>query len=213
MKPWLLIPAKSFDEAKSRLAGVLSAPQRAALSAHLLARTLRMANASALFARIVVVSRDPAALALAEAFAALALSETVPDLNAALRQARLTAEREGADAVLTLPADLPRLQAADLHLLAGARDEPRTVVIAPSRDQGTNALLLPLPAPFDFAFGPDSYPIHHVRAASAGCTVRVVCTETLRFDLDSPADLEELTADAPILVEALLSALSSELLH
>jgi hypothetical protein len=43
--------------------------------------------------------------------------------------------------------------------------------------------------------------------------VRVVCTETLRFDLDSPADLEELTADAPVFVEALLSELSSELSH
>ena len=195
MKPWLVIPAKPFSAAKSRLAGVLSATQRAELSAYLLTRTLQIATAANCFAGVVVVSRDPAALALARQFGALPLLETVPNLNAALSQARAWVEAAGADAMLIAPADLPGVRAEDLRLLVAAFDAEGEVVIAPSRDGGTNALLLALPARFDFAFGRDSYRQHCLSAVEAGCIVRTVCTETLHFDLDAPADWAELTAD------------------
>lgn len=195
MKPWLVIPAKPFDVAKSRLAGVLSPAQRAGLSSRLLAQTLHLAAAADCFAGLVVVSRDPAALALAAQLDAHPLTENVPDLNAALLQARAWVEAAGAPALAILPADLPRLRAEDLRLLVATFAEADEVVIAPSRDGGTNALLLALPARFDFAFGRDSYRQHRLRAAEAGCRVRTLCIETLRFDLDAPADLAELEAD------------------
>lgn len=198
MKPWLAIPAKPFDAAKSRLAGVLSPAQRAELSTHLLAQTLHLAAAADCFAGIVVVSRDPAALALAAHHDAHPLTENVPDLNAALLQACAWVAAAGSHALAILPADLPRLRAEDLRQLVATFTEPDEVVITPSRDGGTNALVLALPARFDFAFGPDSYRRHRLRAAEAGCRVRTLCTETLHFDLDAPADLAELTADPAI---------------
>lgn len=205
MKSWLIIPAKPFDEAKSRLAGVLSAPQRAALSAHLLARTLRTAVAADCFAQMIVVSRDPAALALADQFGALPLREMDGGLNAAVAQACRQAAARGGDAALILPADLPRLRTTDLHALVAAFGDGARVVIAPSGDGGTNALLLPLPAPFAFAFGADSYCAHCSRATAAGCDLQAVSTATLRFDLDSPRDWEELAVDAPFSVALLLA--------
>ena len=203
MKPWLIIPAKPFDEAKSRLASVLSAPQRATLSAHLLERTLRTALAAECFAQVLVVSRDPAALLLAAQFAALPLLEADADLNAAVEQACRQAMALGGNAALILPSDLPRLHTTDLHALIAAFGDGKRVVIAPSGDGGTNALLLPLPAPFPFAFGVDSYCTHYARAVSAGCTLQDVITATLRFDLDSPRDWEEMAMDAPFSVAAL----------
>lgn len=204
MKPWLIIPAKPFDEAKSRLAGVLSPALRSALSAYLLERTLRIAFDAGFFARIAVVSRDASALALADAFGALPLVEDVADLNAAVRQACRVAEGVAAEAALILPADLPALGVEDLRLLIRAFSTPRTVVISPSRDNGTNALLLTLPAPFDFAFGPESFCIHSQRAGATGCTVEVVHSAALSFDLDLPSDLAELAAVAPPVLQALL---------
>lgn len=203
MRRWLIIPAKPFDEAKSRLAGVLCDSMRALLSAHLLERTLRTAVKTRLFEHIVVVSRDPAALALASAFDAVALTEEVADLNTALAQACTHARVAGADAALLLPADLPQLRSEDLHELVAAFSDRRTVVLAPSRDGGTNALLLTLPAPFPFAFGPDSWRVHQMLATTAGFAVVAVHSATLSFDLDSPADLQELAVDPSFSLQTL----------
>lgn len=196
MKQWLIVPVKPFDKAKSRLGGVLPDTMRAELSAQLLERTLRIAVAADLFAQIAVVSRDPVALTTAAALGATGLMETPADLNSALTQACGYAHTSGADAALLLPADLPRLRQQDLVELAEAFSSyPRTVVLAPSRDGGTNALMLPLPAPFPFAFGPDSHCFHRALATAAGYTTTVVNSPTLAFDLDSPADLCEFVAD------------------
>lgn len=58
MSLWLLLPVKPFAEAKSRLAGVLTAPARAQLMRSLFEHTLAVAHRTDLFAGIVVVSRD-----------------------------------------------------------------------------------------------------------------------------------------------------------
>ncbi|MFN3335788.1 MAG: 2-phospho-L-lactate guanylyltransferase, partial [Caldilinea sp.] len=155
-----------------------------------------IAVAADLFAQIAVVSRDPVALTTAAALGAIGLMENLADLNSALTQACGYAHTSGADAALLLPADLPRLRQQDLiELVEAFSSHPRTVVLAPSRDGGTNALMLPLPAPFPFAFGPDSLCFHRALAAAAGYTTTVVNSPTLAFDLDSPADLCEFVAD------------------
>lgn len=205
MKPWLIVPAKPFDEAKSRLASVLSTSQRTALSAHLLERTLRVAVAADCFAQMIVVSRDPAVLALAVHCGALPLPETGVDLNAAIEQACRHATALGASAALILPADLPLLSTSDLHALLAAFGDGMRVVIAPSGDGGTNALLLPLPPPFACAFGSESHCAHRERAARAGFAIQDVPTTTLRFDLDTPSDWAILTADAPFSVATWLT--------
>ncbi len=193
MSRWLIVPAKPFREAKSRLAVVMTEAERIALSAALLEHTLHIARESGIFAQIVVVSRDAAALSVASAHGALALREAHADLNVALTQAADYASAARATAALILPADLPHLRAANLHELAAAFAGAHSVVIAPSRDGGTNALFLPLPAPFAFAFGADSCRTHEQRARAAGCSVTFVENAALSFDLDSPADLAELT--------------------
>lgn len=197
MRQWLIVPAKPFDQAKSRLAAALSGAERTALSAVLLERTLRIAAASCLFERMLVVSRDPAALTVATRCGAVALPEAIADLNAALTQATGYAASAGADAALLLPADLPQLRVTDLHDLTVVFTGSRQVVLAPSRDGGTNALFLPLPPPFTLAFGVDSCRAHQKAAAAAGCIVTLVQRATLSFDLDSPADLQEMIAAEP----------------
>ena len=209
MRRWLIVPAKPFREAKSRLAAVMTEAERTMLSAALLERTLCIAGESRLFEQIVVVSRDPAALAAAQEYRAIALPEESADLNVALAQAADHAFAAGASAALLLPTDLPQLCATDLHSLVAAFADATTIVIAPSRDGGTNALFLPLPAPFAFAFGADSCRLHQQLAHAAGCSVTLVYSDALSFDLDSPADLAELTS-AGASVDAMLATCCTE---
>ena len=190
--PWLIVPVKPFAEGKSRLSEELPPAERARLSRRLLHHVLTTAAIDGLFMQTIVVSRDPGAAEIAEEYGATLLAEEGGELNAALEQARELALRQGASAILVLPADLPQLSADDLAKLVQYANAAPSMIIAPSRDGGTNALLLRPPRLIPFAFGVDSFAQHLTLARRAGISPVVVNTPTLAFDLDSPSDLQEL---------------------
>jgi 2-phospho-L-lactate guanylyltransferase len=112
--PWLIVPVKPFAEGKSRLSEELPPAERARLSRRLLHHVLTTAAIDDLFPQTIVVSRDPGAAKIAEGYGAMLLAEEGGELNAALEQARELALRQGATAILVLPADLPHLSADHL---------------------------------------------------------------------------------------------------
>jgi 2-phospho-L-lactate/phosphoenolpyruvate guanylyltransferase len=200
MQLWLIVPVKPLAQGKSRLSPLLSAPERYELSRKLLAQTLTAAADVDLLAGVMVISRDEEALALARTAGVMFLEEVAnpvengegPEepLNRALRQARIVAVTQGADAILVLPADLPLLSAEEIRNFAQlAVDRPAGLIIAGSRDGGTNALLLKPPHAVDFAYGPHSFQEHIRRAEDASLSVHIVDSATLALDLDSPEDL------------------------
>lgn len=186
---WLVVPVKPLDEGKSRLAAALSLEERAALSRRWLLGVLRTAQTSGCFARRAVISRDAAVLALAAAQGAVPIRETGETLNAALEQARREECVAGADALLVLPSDLPLLTVGDLHALVALAAAGAGMVIAPSHDGGTNALLLRPPQAIPYAFGEGSYARHTALAAAAGLPCYTYRSDTLAWDVDHPEDL------------------------
>lgn len=207
MNLWLIIPVKSFRESKSRLMGVLSIEERAALSQRLLAHVITAARAARVCTNILVTSRAPTVLEFAQSMGARSLREEAhpvsrvggaleQTLNRALDQARGFAVEHGAEAILILPADLPWITPDDIehlvHLAAHAKaaaPDRAAVVIAPSHDDGTNALLLHPPAAIDFAFGRNSFLRHQEKATAVGADFQVVRRPGLAFDLDRPQEL------------------------
>ena len=116
--------------------------------------------------------------------------ETEPEsqLNAALTQAARYAVARGATKVLILPTDMPNLTAEDVRAMASPRGRGPQIIIAPSRDGGTNALMLQPGQAIPFAFGRDSFRRHQRLAVEAGIPVRVVESASLLFDVDLPED-------------------------
>jgi 2-phospho-L-lactate/phosphoenolpyruvate guanylyltransferase len=192
MKLWLIIPVKPLDEAKSRLAPVLSPDERAALMEAGLDHVLACARAVGFFTGVLVISRDRAIRARATAAGATALWERGYTLNEALGQARDFASRQQADAILVLPADLPLLTVQDLHALYRLAQQQPGVLLAPSRDGGTGALLLRPANAIPFAFGSDSFRYHCALAERQSLPCQVYESPTLAFDVDTPADWAEL---------------------
>ncbi|MFN8490234.1 MAG: 2-phospho-L-lactate guanylyltransferase [Caldilineaceae bacterium] len=192
MKLWLLAPVKPFAESKSRLANALAPAARAALSQELLARLLTCAREAGVLAGVAVVSRDPLALAQAQAVGFASVPENGQDLNLALTQASQYAVLHGADAVLVLPADLPFVSAEDIRQLYTLGQAQPGVVLTSSPDGGTNALLLRPPGLMPFAFGVNSFAQHCALAQKAGATIQVFESSTLAFDVDRPEDLASL---------------------
>ena len=218
MSLWTIVPVKPFNEGKSRLAACISPQQRRALNRELLTRTLAAINKAHIAAQIVVVSRDSNALTVAEQAGSHALTEeslpittptahrgpapdglppssysqadtdSEPQLNAALTQAALYAAARGATKILVLPTDMPNLTAEDVRTMASPRGRAPQIIIAPSRDGGTNALMLQPAQAIPFAFGRHSFQRHRHLAEEAGIPVRVVESDSLLFDIDLPED-------------------------
>ena len=108
MTIWAIVPVKPLRLGKSRLAGVLSDDERAILNRMFLEQTLDILRNTPAVSQTLVVSRDPAALAIAREFGArTVLEDGSPNLNSALTRATMLARNYAKRGVLVLPADLP----------------------------------------------------------------------------------------------------------
>ncbi|HLI25631.1 MAG TPA: 2-phospho-L-lactate guanylyltransferase [Chloroflexota bacterium] len=214
MSIWAAVPVRSLWGSKRRLAPLLTPAERAALSACLLAGVLRALRAVPFIARVVVVSPDPAARALAATHGVDTLADppTVRDaadaaLNAALDTVGRQATAAGAPALLVLPADLPLVQPSDVAAVLAALPAAPTLVLVPTADGGTGALLRAPPTAVPACFGPDSAYRHLAAAREHGVRARLLWRPRLALDCDEPRDLLPLV-EAPVSAElrALLAA-------
>lgn len=192
MTLWAIVPVKPLRRGKSRLAGTLSADERAHLNEVLLEHTLKTLKALKEIEQVLVVSRDPHALTLARNLGARTVREDgQPHLNTALKRATVVAQVYTTGGVLVLPADLPLLTREDVLKLLDRAVRPPVVVIAPDRHmKGTNALLMWPPGLIEYDFGEDSFQRHCDRTRKAGARLEIVELPTLGLDLDLPEDLE-----------------------
>ena len=188
-----MLPVKPFDWAKSRLDGVLTPAERAALARRLMQGSLSALIESRCFERIVVVSRDAEALAIAQEHGAQGLAEDAPaDLNQAIVTARSLAMREGARSMLVLASDLPLVRREDIERIVTASATASAVVVPDRRAEGTNALFLSPADLIEPAFGVQSFQRHMALLSGAGATVSVLRIKGIAFDVDVPQDLADL---------------------
>jgi 2-phospho-L-lactate/phosphoenolpyruvate guanylyltransferase len=192
MTLWAIVPVKPLRRGKSRLAGALSEEERTELNRSLLQNTLKTFSELREVEEVLVISRDPQALAIARHYGARTVREDgQPELNTALRRATVIAQIYATGGVLVLPADLPLVTREDLLALIERAGEPPVVVIAPDRhEKGTNALLISPTGLIEYDFGENSFQRHCQRAKDAGARLEIVSIPSLGLDLDLPEDLE-----------------------
>jgi 2-phospho-L-lactate guanylyltransferase len=191
MTIWAIVPVKPLRIGKSRLSGVLSDDERAILNRMFLEQTLDVLRNTPVVTQTLVVSRDPAALAVAREFGArTVLEDGTPNLNGALTRATILARNYATRGVLVLPADLPLLTKEDLLEFFGHISKSPSVVITPDRHQnGTNALMINPGGLIKYDFGEGSFARHCEHARKAGARLEVVRNEHIELDLDTPDDL------------------------
>jgi 2-phospho-L-lactate guanylyltransferase len=191
MTLWAIVPVKPLRHGKSRLSGTLSEDERAQLNEKLLEHTLEILSGIKELEQVLVVSRDPHALAIARGHGARTVREDgQPHLNTALTRATVVAMVYATRGVLILPADLPLLAREDVLALIERATNPPVVVIAPDRhEKGTNALLMSPAGLIQYDFGEGSFQRHCKRAQKAGARLEIVKLPSLGLDLDLPEDL------------------------
>jgi 2-phospho-L-lactate guanylyltransferase len=183
----LLVPVKAFTDAKVRLSGVLSPEQRRQLARGMAEAVLKAARGLP----VTVVCDDAEVAEWASAQGAEVVWAPQRGLNAAVALGVEHLAAAGADLVTVAHADLPLV--TDLSGLA----EVGKVVLAPDRrHDGTNVAGVPASVGFCFSYGPGSFRRHCDEATRLGLEVQVVERSDLAWDVDVPADLSYLTAEA-----------------
>ena len=163
-----VVPVRILGEGKSRLAGVLSPPRRAALVHSMLRRVLAALGAARRIDRIVVVTPDeqlplPAGIEV--------LHDHGTGLNAAVRLAQTQLAAQGASAMLVVAADAPQVTAEEIDRLIERSRELDVAVVPDRRGEGTNALWLRLPIRLMPQYGPGSAAAHADAARRLGLKV------------------------------------------
>jgi 2-phospho-L-lactate guanylyltransferase len=192
MTLWAIVPVKPLNRGKSRLAGILSRVERLELNRHLLTHTLDTLQIIPAIEQVLVISRDPEALALARTHGAKTVQEKkTSHLNDALIRATFVASKYATAGVLVLPADLPLLTPEDIQAMMARAVNPPVVVIAPDRHrQGTNALLISPAGLIEYNFGPGSFDLHCAQAEKIGARLEICELSSLALDIDYPEDLD-----------------------
>jgi 2-phospho-L-lactate guanylyltransferase len=178
----VVVPVKRLALAKSRL-GSYGDERRQALA---LAFAADVVLAAAMVARVLVVTDDPQAAAVLGALGA----QVVPDdpdagLNPALEHgAELLRAADPDLGVATLSADLPALRAPDLQAALRRVGPGQRGFVVDHSGSGTTLLAAGPGSALHPSYGPGSRTAHLASGA-----VELIAAESLRLDVDTPADL------------------------
>jgi 2-phospho-L-lactate guanylyltransferase len=207
---WAVVPLKSPDRAKSRLAGVLGMQQRRRLFFALAEHVIRALQATRGIDTVAVVTASPDVTAFAHALGVQPIHQAADfgmasAFASAVRQLQFLRLKR----LLMIAGDLPLISPVALEPVIAAADANRGIVVVPDRNRlGTNALLCTPPNVIAPCFGDASFRRHLDAAEAAGVTVRVVEHEALALDLDAPADLDYLRTYGKHLPNALHGAVA-----
>ena len=192
MSLWAIVPVKPLRRGKSFLSSVLSEDERTLLNYSMLDNTLKALKMVPEIAQVLVVSRDPAALALARDHGGRTVQEDGnPGLNTALKRATVVAKLYSARGVLIIPADLPLITRREIAELIKRLTSPPELIIAPDRrGNSTNAMLICPADLFEIRFGPGSFLYNIAQAKKIGCRVDICPIEAFSLDIDLPEDLD-----------------------
>ena len=141
----------------------------------------------------LIVTCDQDAEAVGLAFGCALVQDTGAGLNSAVAAGTRAAIAAGATTLLVLPSDVPMVTSDDVTALFRCPDD---VVVAPSGDGGTNALLRRPPDVVEASFGASSALAHQRLALEGGLTCRLLDATSLVLDIDRYRDLVTLGGQA-----------------
>ncbi|MDG6901434.1 MAG: 2-phospho-L-lactate guanylyltransferase [Nitrososphaerota archaeon] len=188
--PAVLVPFKG-GLYKSRLSPVLDAGQRREFAYLLLDGVLETVRKAVVGRRCYVVSSDPEAQETARRAGVQFLREqSRTGVNGAVRFAvrRLRA----GESFVVIPSDLALLSPGDVRKALGFGRIAQLVIAPSSSFNGTNLLLFPRRMATALSYDDDSFWNHLAAGARLGLRTVVLTQKGLVFDVDTPADAEEL---------------------
>jgi len=193
-----VLPIKQLENAKQRLAGLLSADERRQLFKAMVEDVLTAAEACPLIDDLIVVTNDAAVAELGRGFGAEIWAEPdPPGLIEAVTMAGQKLAEAGVSTMVFLPGDVPLVTADELDMVLegfGAAAEAEFLIVPASDLGGSNCVACSPPDCMTFGFGEDSFRRHLAIARDLGLNPIVAKLPGIGLDIDVPADLAELVS-------------------
>jgi len=176
---YAVVPIKATSDAKRRLAPVLDTTRRQELALAMFEDVLATLARVRELAGVIVVTADPAAGAIASRYGARISSDGAREGHTGAVAA--AARQLAADDMLTVPGDIPLVEADDVRKLLEAHGnatcrDTRAFIIVPARDERGS-------------FGADSFWPHLAAAKRCGIDPTVLRLPRIALDIDTPDDL------------------------
>ncbi|MBT6098879.1 MAG: 2-phospho-L-lactate guanylyltransferase [Marinovum sp.] len=200
----IVVPMKDPSQSKTRLKFDMSEHDRRHLAQKLFCRTMdvicdvrqQLPNREI---DLVVVTASSKIKRTAKNYGVNVINETsTGSLRDALGQAIVWAEARKYGSILILPADLADPSSDEIsELISLAKPSETEVIISPSSDYGTNALLISPPSAIPLLYGDRSFFKHYRKAVRAGFKVIVAPLPSLKHDIDRAEDLKVLKQKKP----------------
>jgi 2-phospho-L-lactate guanylyltransferase len=186
-----VVPVKSFDIAKQRLAGALARGSRESLAQAMFSDVLAALRRARRVDAIAVITSDPTAQSLAQTDAMVLRDDLQVGQSAAAEIGIRHALASRFECVLLVPGDTPMIDSAEIDALLERTDADGVAVgiVADRHGTGTNALVLIPPDAIAPSFGPDSLARHTAAAEEADVRHRLEPAPSLAHDVDTPEDL------------------------
>ncbi len=193
----IVIPMKDPSTSKQRLRSIFDQKQRHDLALSLFQQTLDFFNRHFTHYHLLVVTNSEQIAQLSKAQGASVLFEQEVGLNRAIEAAAQWSERFDFSSQLVIPADIAQLDVDEISQLLDSQTRfsqatTASVIICPSKDKGTNALLTTPPAIIDFCYGVNSAQKHQQKAMTKQLSCLQLYLEKLSIDVDFPEDLTAL---------------------
>ena len=186
---WALLPVKRLENAKLRLAGILTPAQRRRLSCCMVEDILSALGKSTVISGVTVVSCDESVISLAQDCQAAVLNTGVDHgYSADVLKGIEALSDEAVDKALVIPADVPELDPLDLAYLN--RIHKKGITLSPAdNDGGTNGLVFTPPLAIGLRYGEDSLTEFCKEAKQRQVPANIARADGLARDLDRPEDL------------------------
>lgn len=190
-QPTVVIPLRA---GKSRLVEALPLPRITALRNAMFADVVAALRTAGM-QRLLVAAGDEASASVARGLQVPFRLDppTANGLDDVVAAAEATTGR--GEGLLVVQADLPALTAADVDALVAA---PGEVVLVPTSDGGTGALLRRPANVIATAYGPESAARHAARALDRGILPNVLDLPGFELDVDTPEDLTQLASTSGV---------------
>lgn len=188
---WAVVPVKELAGAKQRLSSCLTDEERRALATIMFEDVLDAVSAVPRLAGVLVVTVDLVVTRLASRYGARIVTEGAREgQTGAVAAAARVLVREGKAGMMTMPADIPRLSAAEINATLAAHGPAPAFTIVPARDDlGSNTILCSPPDIVPLRFGEASFYPHLAAARGRGIDPLIIRHTGIGMDIDHPADL------------------------
>jgi 2-phospho-L-lactate guanylyltransferase len=194
----VIIPMKDPHQSKSRLRDAYSKIERLRIALSLFNKTLQFFKVHYPKLNVLVVTPSELVAKTTRQYGHHVLFEQQPvDLNGALDLATQWTLSKGFKNQLIIPADIAKLNKQEIDKLLSTLPSQHNVVIAESKDGGTNALLCSPPNAIQFCFGKNSAKKHVIAAHQAQCAVQIHHLPDLSNDIDLPQDIVDQDLQIP----------------